>query len=249
MEDRIGWLLVHNHLQQGLRELDFERARVAGASPLLPEVASPNAAPQGLRSGPASASLGSLMTRPPLTHILCADDDADMRMILEVALQTIGEWRVSLAADGEQALAAARADRPDLILLDASMAGVDGPSALANLRADPGLADVPVMFVTGHASPHEVAAYRALGAVDVITKPFDPIGLAERVRVIWAALPHQASRELRVLTRDSATESQASHARPPLVKVATCPGLGPGKQRARPQPAHAWPAAPTREAP
>jgi CheY-like chemotaxis protein len=128
------------------------------------------------------------MTRPPLAHILCADDDADMRMILAVALEAIGGWRVSLAADGEQVLAAARADRPDLILLDASMAGVDGPSALARLRADPALADVPVVFVTGHASPHQVAAFRALGAIDVIAKPFDPISLAERVRATWASL-------------------------------------------------------------
>ena len=129
------------------------------------------------------------MNRPPLAHILCADDDADMRMILGVALEAIGGWRVSLAGDGEQALAMARADRPDLILLDASMAGVDGPGALEKLRADPALADVPVIFVTGHAAPHQVAAFRALGALDVIAKPFDPISLAERVRATWANLP------------------------------------------------------------
>lgn len=129
------------------------------------------------------------MNRRPLAHILCADDDADMRMILGVALEAIGGWRVSLAGDGEQALAMARADRPDLILLDASMAGVDGPGALDKLRADPALADVPVIFVTGHAAPHQVAAFRALGALDVIAKPFDPIGLAERVRATWANLP------------------------------------------------------------
>ena len=62
------------------------------------------------------------MNPKALTHILCADDDADMRMILEVALGTLGGWRVTLAADGEETLASARADRPDLILLDASMA-------------------------------------------------------------------------------------------------------------------------------
>ena len=129
------------------------------------------------------------MNRPPLAHILCADDDADMRMILGVALEAIGGWRVSLAGDGEQALAMARADRPDLILLDASMAGVDGPGALEKLRADPALAEVPVIFVTGHAAPHQVAAFRALGALDVIAKPFDPISLAERVRATWANLP------------------------------------------------------------
>lgn len=129
------------------------------------------------------------MNARPLHHILCADDDADMRMILEVALGTLGGWRVTLAGDGEETLAAARADRPDLILLDASMAGVDGPGTVALLRADPRLAAIPVVFVTGHASASERDGFLALGAVDVIAKPFDPTGLAARVRELWAHLP------------------------------------------------------------
>jgi CheY-like chemotaxis protein len=125
----------------------------------------------------------------PLKHILCADDDADMRMILEVALGTFGGWRVTLAADGEEALAAARGDRPDLILLDASMAGIDGPGTMAMLRADPVMASIPVVFVTGHASPDDRERFAALGAVEVIAKPFDPTGLAARVRELWGRLP------------------------------------------------------------
>lgn len=130
-----------------------------------------------------------MSARPPLQHILCADDDADMRMILEVALGTIGGWRVTLAADGEEALAAARADRPDLVLLDAEMAGIDGPRTLALLRADAGLAAVPVAFVTGRAAPSEVDALLAQGAAGVITKPFDPMALATRIRALWDGLP------------------------------------------------------------
>ncbi|GIX37914.1 MAG: response regulator [Silanimonas sp.] len=128
------------------------------------------------------------MNARPLRHILCADDDPDMRMILEIALGTIGGWEVSLAADGEEALAAARAQRPDLILLDASMAGIDGPNTLQLLRADPGLADIPVAFVTGHADTAAQAALKALGAADVISKPFDPTALPARIRALWAAL-------------------------------------------------------------
>ncbi len=129
------------------------------------------------------------MNPKALTHILCADDDADMRMILEVALGTLGGWRVTLAADGEETLASARADRPDLILLDASMAGIDGPGTVALLRADPQLASIPIVFVTGHASASDRDGFTALGAVDVIAKPFDPTGLAARVRQLWATLP------------------------------------------------------------
>lgn len=130
------------------------------------------------------------MTLRPLKHILCADDDADMRMILEVALGTVGGWRVTLAADGEEALASARADLPDLILLDASMAGgMGGAQALAALRADPGLAAIPVVFVTGLATEEDRATFQRYGAVDLIAKPFDPLTLAARVRAIWQGLP------------------------------------------------------------
>ncbi|GAB3732249.1 response regulator [Silanimonas algicola] len=129
------------------------------------------------------------MNPRPLQHILCADDDADMRMILEVALGTLGGWRITLAADGEEAVAAARVDRPDLILLDASMAGVDGAGTMALLRTDPALAAIPVLFVTGHASPRDREGFAALGAVDVIAKPFDPTGLSGRIRDIWRRLP------------------------------------------------------------
>ncbi|HAI58587.1 MAG TPA: hypothetical protein DCM32_01745 [Xanthomonadaceae bacterium] len=130
-----------------------------------------------------------MASRARLKHILCADDDPDMRMILEVALGSVGGWQVTLAADGEEALAAARAERPDLILLDARMSGIDGTGALALLKADPALAGIPVAFVTGQAAAAEVAALRALGAVDVIAKPFDPLRLRERIEALWAALP------------------------------------------------------------
>lgn len=130
------------------------------------------------------------MNLRPLQHILCADDDADMRMILEVALGTVGGWRVTLAADGEEAIGAARAERPDLILLDASMAGgLGGAETLTLLRSDAALAAIPVVFVTGLATENDRATFQRFGAVDLIAKPFDPMTLAARVRSIWQGLP------------------------------------------------------------
>ena len=124
---------------------------------------------------------------PMLQHVLCADDDPDMRMILEVALETVGGWRVTMCADGEEALAAARLDPPDLMLLDASMPGIDGPSTLALLKADPALVDIPVVFVTGRAAPDEVEAFLAAGALAVVAKPFNPMELPARLRAAWDA--------------------------------------------------------------
>ncbi|MFN8900558.1 MAG: response regulator [Lysobacteraceae bacterium] len=126
---------------------------------------------------------------PMLQHLRCADDDPDMRMILEVALETVGGWRVTMCADGEEALAAARADRPDLMLLDASMPGIDGPSTLALLRADPDLAEVPVVFVTGQAAPEDVEAFLAAGGLAVFTKPVNPMELPARLRAVRDARP------------------------------------------------------------
>mgnify|MGYP002778836185 FL=1 len=87
-------------------------------------------------------------------------------------------------------MASARADRPDLILLDASMVGgMGGAQTLAALRADPALAAIPVVFVTGLATDADRASFQRFGAVDLIAKPFDPLTLAARVRAIWQGLP------------------------------------------------------------
>lgn len=124
-----------------------------------------------------------------LNHILCADDDPDMRMILEVALGAMGGWRVTLCADGEEMLAEAQADPPDLILLDAFMPGMDGRTAITQLRAHPQLSKIPVAFVTGHAAPSDVAELRALGAIGVLAKPFNPMELPALVRALWNSRP------------------------------------------------------------
>ena len=65
------------------------------------------------------------------------------------------------------------------------MPGLDGFGTLAGLRRLPGLAEVPVVFVTARAQSHEVAEYRALGALEVIIKPFDPISLGTLLEEVW----------------------------------------------------------------
>jgi two-component system, OmpR family, response regulator len=74
-----------------------------------------------------------------------------------------------------------------MILLDVMMPGMDGPTTLRALRALPGLAQVPVAFMTAKVQPQEVEHYKSLGARDVIAKPFDPMALAVQVRSIWGS--------------------------------------------------------------
>ena len=124
-------------------------------------------------------------TMNTLQRILCVEDEPDIQAIARMALERVGGFQVHVCASGEQALREAPDFAPDMILLDVMMPGMDGPGTLAALRALPGLAAVPVAFMTAKVQPHEVAHYKSLGALDVIAKPFDPMALAAQVRQIW----------------------------------------------------------------
>ena len=122
-----------------------------------------------------------------LTHIMYVDDEPDIRAIVEMALQAVGGFAVTLCENGRELEKAPRA-RPDLILLDVMMPGMDGPQTLEALRRVPELAAVPVVFMTAKVQPAEVARFRELGAADVIAKPFDLMTLSDQVKAIWDRL-------------------------------------------------------------
>ena len=111
---------------------------------------------------------------PPL--ILIVDDSPANLHVLAALLRD--DYRIKTATDGPTALTlAAKADRPQLILLDMMMPGMDGLEALARLRGTPGLEDTPVVFMTAKVQRAEVDAYVRAGALGVIPKPFDPMAL------------------------------------------------------------------------
>ena len=114
--------------------------------------------------------------------VLIVDDEPDIRRIATLSLARLGGMDVIEAANGEEALGQARDLKPDVILLDVMMPGRDGPSTLAALRADARTAAIPVVFLTAKAMAAEVARLRSLGAVGVLTKPFDPMTLAADLR-------------------------------------------------------------------
>jgi len=112
--------------------------------------------------------------------VLVIDDEPDIRRIARLGLTKVGKMDVVEASNGTEGLA--RAERPDAILLDVMMPGLDGPSTLARLREDPDTAAVPVVFLTAKAIAAEVDRLRSLGAAGVLTKPFDPMTLARELR-------------------------------------------------------------------
>lgn len=120
-----------------------------------------------------------------LQRILCVEDDPDIQTIAKMALEIVGGFTVKICSSGEEALREVLEFEPDLILLDVMMPGMDGLDTLKYLREKLGVSDVPVVFLSAKVQPNEVKHYTALGARDVIAKPFDPNTLADRVRTIW----------------------------------------------------------------
>lgn len=115
--------------------------------------------------------------------ILHVGDDAEMRDLIALCLATAEDMTLTSLDSGPAALEHLKAaPPPHLILLDVCMPEMDGPATLAALRGLDGLAETPVVFLTGRAAEHECARYRALGAADVIAKPFDPARLADDIR-------------------------------------------------------------------
>lgn len=111
-------------------------------------------------------------------RVLVVDDDELLREVASYALELIGGWEVSTARSGVEAQASARSDRPDAILLDVMMPGVDGPATVAALRADASTRDIPVIFLTAKLPPDDLGGWGPLGVAGVIGKPFDPMKLA-----------------------------------------------------------------------
>lgn len=114
-------------------------------------------------------------------RILVIDDDDFVRMLTRMSLSKAGGMDVTEASSGAEGLAAAVRDRPDAILLDVMMPGMDGPATFHALQANQATAGIPVIFLTAKAMPSEQARLSDLGAAAVVTKPFDPLTLAAEV--------------------------------------------------------------------
>ena len=113
--------------------------------------------------------------------LLYIEDEPDIREIAEIALEDEG-FEIEFCESGLQALDRLSHLRPDVILLDVMMPGMDGPTTLEQLRKIPGCEQIPVIFLTAKVQPREVAEFIGLGALGVIHKPFDPLQLADQIR-------------------------------------------------------------------
>ena len=122
--------------------------------------------------------------------ILHVDDDEGIRALTDLAFSLGGHGAVHSAASGFEAISALEAGlKPNVILLDVMMPGLDGPGVLGQIRALDGHEKTPVIFMTAQTQEHELNRLIALGAIGVIIKPFDPLALAERVNKLLESGP------------------------------------------------------------
>ena len=108
----------------------------------------------------------------PIRKVLLAEDEEDIRKVAQISLQFRGGWEVTLANNGEECLAKAASDPPDVILLDCMMPKLDGYETCRRLKQDPALRHIPVIFLTAKAQETEVKKGLSLGAVGYLIKPF-----------------------------------------------------------------------------
>lgn len=114
-------------------------------------------------------------------RLLCADDEPDIRTILELALGLEPGISAEIFASGPELIERARRGEADAVLLDAMMPEVDGYETCRRLKADPATAHLPVVFLTARAQRGEQDSALDVGAVACLTKPFDPLTIASEV--------------------------------------------------------------------
>jgi two-component system, OmpR family, alkaline phosphatase synthesis response regulator PhoP len=114
-------------------------------------------------------------------RILIIDDEDDIREVATLALETVGDFEVITADCGQAGLVSAHQLRPDLILLDVMMPGIDGPATFLRLQESEDTRSIPVVFLTAKVQSGDRRKISELGALGIIAKPFDPMRLADEV--------------------------------------------------------------------
>jgi CheY-like chemotaxis protein len=113
--------------------------------------------------------------------ILVVDDDDDAREVTALSLQTVAGWNVIEAYCGAQGIESAKLNQPDAILLDVMMPAMDGPAILQKLKTARSTAHIPVVLLTAKARAGERKSLSTLPVEAILTKPFDPLMLANQV--------------------------------------------------------------------
>jgi CheY-like chemotaxis protein len=116
-----------------------------------------------------------------IPRILIIDDEADIREVTALSLETIAGWQVILAPSGAQGIRRASLEQPDAILLDVMMPDIDGPTTFQILKQNGNTAHIPVLLLTAKVQGQDRRKLDELGAAAILSKPFDPLTLADQI--------------------------------------------------------------------
>jgi two-component system, OmpR family, alkaline phosphatase synthesis response regulator PhoP len=131
-----------------------------------------------------------------MTKVLIIDDEAPIRLLCRVNLEAEG-MEVVEAPDGPTGLVVVESERPDAILLDVMMPGLDGWSVAERLLEKEDTREIPIVFLTARADLRDRARGMDLGGLDYITKPFNPVDLASLIEEVVSAVARGEREQLR----------------------------------------------------
>jgi two-component system OmpR family response regulator len=120
-----------------------------------------------------------------LQRLLLIEDEPDIQEITKSALELVGGFEVETANNGFEGINKALSFLPDLILLDMLMPGKNGIAVFEELQKIEAVRHIPVIFMTAKVLPNELKTCITLGAIDVISKPFDPMQISNQILLIW----------------------------------------------------------------
>jgi CheY-like chemotaxis protein len=117
-------------------------------------------------------------------RILVVEDEEHLRELVQACLEDLGGWETLVAGSGEECLQILQTERPNAILLDLSMPGMDGFAVYEILQSDPITRSIPLILLTAKVLPSDRAKFAQMAVAGVITKPIQPITLTEEVAEI-----------------------------------------------------------------
>ena len=116
-----------------------------------------------------------------MRRVLIIDDEDDIREVASLSLEATVDWTVLTASSGREGIATALAEKPDAILMDVMMPGMDGPTTFKLLQLNPETAGIPVVLLTAKVQGVDQRRFAGLGVAAVLFKPFDPLTLAAQI--------------------------------------------------------------------
>ncbi len=113
--------------------------------------------------------------------VLVVEDDRSIQMVLELVLSRMAKCEVITASDGTEGLEKIQRQKPDVVLLDLMLPGMDGFEVCQRAKADVTTKSIPIIFLTAQPQPASVARAMSLGAAGYLVKPFDPIKIIDQI--------------------------------------------------------------------